>query len=407
MSEETAALRRDFPALALRIHGQRLVYLDNAATTQKPQCVIDETVRCYTEYCANVQRGAHTLGARASAAYAGAREAVRRLLSAEHVDEIVFSSGCTAAINLVARAWGDEHVGPGDDVLVSELEHHSNLLPWQQLCQRRGARLRLIPIDERGELRLDTYAEWLSPQTKLVAVAHVSNALGTVNPVAEIIRLAHGVGARVLVDGAQAVSRSPVDVRALNCDFYAFSGHKLYGPFGIGALYARRELLASMPPVATGGGMVDQVEPERSSFALAPQRFEAGTPNLAGASGLRSAIDYLERVGLDAIMAHDRALVRYARHALAREPGVRLIGTADDALGVVSFVVEGIHPHDLSTVLDQAGVAIRAGHHCAQLVMRHFDLLATVRASFALYNDESDVDALVLGLTHARAVFGP
>jgi cysteine desulfurase/selenocysteine lyase len=399
-------LRGDFPALAQRINGQPLVYLDNAATTQKPQLVIDETVRAYTEYCANVERGAHTLGARATAVYEGVRQTVRRFLNAAHIDEVLFSSGCTAAINFVAQAWGDVHLMPGDEVLVSELEHHSNLLPWQALCQRRGARLRFIPIDERGVLRLETHPEWLSPRTRLVAVAHVSNALGTLNPVREIVELAHGIGAKILVDGAQAVSRCPVDVRALDCDFYAFSAHKLYGPFGVGVLYAKRDMLAGLSPPMTGGGMVEWVDPEVSRFAESPRRFEAGTPNLAGVAGLGAAIRYLENVGLDAVMAHDRSLVESARRALRSEPGVCLIGEAADCLGVVSFAVEGIHPHDVSTVLDGAGVAVRAGHHCAQLVMRRFGVAATVRASFALYNGEPDIDTLVLGLRRARELLG-
>lgn len=410
-SSEAVALdlgrqREEFPALGQQVHGHALVYLDNAATVQKPRCVIDEVTRCYTEGCANVHRGAHTLGGRASAAYDAARRAVQRLLNAAAPEEIVFGSGCTAAINLVARTWGDQNVGPGDEVLASELEHHSNLLPWQQLCQRRGARLRLIPLNERGELCLRSYAEWLGPRTKLVAVAHVSNALGTLNPVGEMVELAHAAGARVLIDGAQAVARCPVDVRALGCDFYAFSGHKLYGPFGIGALYARAELLEQMPPLFTGGGMVRDVERETSTFAAPPERFEAGTPHLAGAMGLARAIAYVQHVGLDAIMRHERDLLDYARSELSRLDGLRLIGTAGAALGVVSFVLADVHPHDISTILDQRGVAVRAGHHCAQLVMRHFGVPGTVRASFALYNTRADVDALVSGLSIVQEVFG-
>lgn len=398
--------RGEFPALGQQVNGHPLVYLDNAATVQKPRCVIDEVTRCYTEGCANVHRGAHTLGGRASAAYDAARRAVQRLLNARLPEEIVFGSGCTAAINLVARAWGDQNVGPGDEVLASELEHHSNLLPWQQLCQRRGAHLRLVPLTDRGEVCVRSYAEHLGPRTKLVAVSHVSNALGTLNPVQEMVRLAHAAGARVLIDGAQAVARCPVDVRALGCDFYTFSGHKLYGPFGIGALYARAELLEQMPPLLTGGGMVRDVERTTSTYAAPPERFEAGTPNLSGAMGLARAIGYVEHVGLDAIMRHERDLLDYARDELARIGGLRLIGTARAALGVVSFVLDGIHPHDISTILDQRGVAVRAGHHCAQLVMRHFGVPATVRASFALYNTRADVDALVSGLSTVREVFG-
>jgi cysteine desulfurase / selenocysteine lyase len=405
-SWDAAARRLDFPALSQRIHGQPLVYLDNAATVQKPQCVLTELMRCYTECCANVERGAHTLGERATQASVDARRSVQQFLNAEAPEEIVWTSGCTASINLVARAWGDAHVGPGDEVIVSVLEHHSNLLPWQQLCQRRGARLRLIPLNERGELRLDRYAEWLGARTRLVAIAHVSNALGTLNPIAEMVRLAHAVGARVLVDGAQAVARMPVDVRALGCDFYAFSAHKLYAPFGLGVLYARAELLEQMPPLFSGGGMVDRVDAESATFAPAPRRFEAGTPNLAGIMGLARAIQYLSELGLDAIQRHEQALLEYARQALRGVEGVRLIGVAEQALGVVSFVYADVHPHDVSTILDQQGVAVRAGHHCAQPVMQHFGVPGTVRASFALYNVPADVDALISGLARVREVFG-
>jgi len=399
-------VRRDFPALSQKIHGKPLVYLDNAATVQKPQCVLDEMLRCYTDYCANVHRGAHTLGERASAAYEHARRVVQRLLHAPSADEIVFVSGCTAAINLVARGFGDRHIAAGDEVIVSELEHHSNLIPWQELCARQGARLLTIPLDEHGQLRMDAYASLLGRRTRLVAVAHVSNALGTVNPIREITRLAHAVGALVLVDGAQAVARCPVDVRELDPDFYAFSGHKLYGPFGIGVLYARRDLLEATAPVSSGGGMVESVGAEHSSFAPVPRKFEAGTPNLAGAAGLGRAIEWLQALGLGRVEAHERELLAYARGVLGALEGVRLVGTAEQALGVVSFVLEGIHPHDISTVLDQGGVAVRAGHHCAQPVMRRFGVPATVRASFAVYNTRADVDALAAGLTRVREVFG-
>jgi cysteine desulfurase / selenocysteine lyase len=399
-------LRAQFPALRQRIHGQPLVYLDNAATVQKPAIVLEEMQRCYTEYCANVHRGAHTLGERASESYERARQAVQRLLHAESAEEVVFTSGCTAAINLVAYGWGDQNVGPGDEVVVSGLEHHSNLLPWQQLCQRRGARLRSVPLDAYGHLQLDAYRQLLGPRTRLVALAHVSNALGTLSPVTELARLAHAAGALVLVDGAQAVARCAVDVRALGADFYAFSGHKLYGPFGIGALYARRELLEQMQPLFTGGGMVELVETERSTFSSGPRRFEAGTPNLSAAAGLERAISWLEGVGLDRVLQHELELLRYARGALGAVPGLRLIGGSEPALGVVSFVLEGVHPHDASSILDRSGIALRAGHHCAQPVMRHFGVPATLRASFAVYNTRAEVDALVAGLARVREVFG-
>jgi cysteine desulfurase/selenocysteine lyase len=326
---------------------------------------------------------------------------VRRLLNARVPDEIVFTSGCTAAINLVAYAWGDENIAEGDEVITTALEHHSNLLPWQRLCQRRRARLRVISLTAEGDLRLDELAAALSSRTRLVAVAHVSNSTGAVNPVREIATLARRVGARVLVDGAQAAPRMPVDVSELGCDFYAFSGHKLYGPFGIGALYARRELLERMSPLSTGGGMVEEVGAQSSTFAGVPARFEAGTPNLEGAIGLARAIQYLEAIGLSRVLQHDQELAAFARTAR-----VRLIGDPASALGVVSFVVEGVHAHDVSTVLDQAGVAVRAGHHCASLALQHFQVPATLRASFALYNTRSDVDTLVTALAGVQEVFG-
>lgn len=401
-------LRLDFPSLAATSHaGAPLVYLDNAATTQKPESVIEAVASYYRLGVANAHRGAHRLGARASAAYEAARAEVQRLIGAEHPDEIVLTSGCTAAINLVAHAFGDEHVGAGDEVIVTTLEHHANLLPWQRLCERRGARLRVLPASPEGELRLDVLRSWLTPRTRIVAVTHVANTTGGVSPVSEIVALAARVGARVLVDGAQAIARLAVDVRALGCDFYAFSGHKLYGPAGIGVLYGRRELLASLAPFITGGGMVDVVTPEASTYAAAPRRFEAGTPNVEGAIGLTRAIEYLRSANLERVTRHDEALTRYARERLAAVPGVRLIGAPRRALGVVSFVMAGVHAHDVSTIVDDAGVAVRAGHHCAQLAMQHFGVPATVRASFALYNTCADVDALCSALDRAREIFGP
>lgn len=399
-------LRAEFPALSQQINGQPLVYLDNAATVQKPRCVLDAVLRCYTESCANVHRGAHTLGERASEGYEQARRAVQRLLHAPSADEVVFTSGCTAAINLVAHGWGNQHVGSGDEILVTGLEHHSNLLPWQELCQRRGARLRSVPLDAEGKLDLDSYARLLGPRTRLVAVAHVSNALGTLNPIADLARLAHAAGALILVDGAQAVARCPVDVTELGSDFYAFSAHKVYAPFGLGVLHARRELLESMAPPFTGGGMVELVGDERSSYAPPPRRFEGGTPNLSAALGLERAIVWLEALGLERVQAHERALLSYARSVLSQLPGIRLIGAGDPALGVVSLLVESVHPHDVSTVLDRSGIAVRAGHHCAQPVMRHFGVHATVRASFAVYNTLAEIDALARGLERVQGIFG-
>jgi cysteine desulfurase / selenocysteine lyase len=399
-------LRLDFPALAPRGDGTRLIYLDSAATTQKPECVIDAVASYYRQGVGNVQRGAHALGARATAAHEAARVAVQRLLGAAHVDEVVLTSGCTAAINLVAYAYGDTNVGPGDEVLVSMLEHHSNLLPWQQLCERRGARLRLWPLNTAGELELGTLEQHLSERTRLVAVAHVSNTIGAESPLGGVVAQAARVGARVLVDGAQAAGRRPVDVQALGCDFYAVSGHKLYGPSGIGALYGRRELLAKMAPPFSGGGMVDEVGLERSSFAEVPRRFEAGTPAVEGAVGLSRAIEYLESLGMERVMQHDLELTGYARRALARVPGLVLLGAPSRPLGVVSFVFGDMHPHDVSTIVDQAGIAVRAGHHCASLVHAHFGVAASVRASFGLYSTRDDVDALVGALGRAREVLG-
>jgi cysteine desulfurase/selenocysteine lyase len=397
-------VRRDFPALEQRINGRPLVYLDSAATAQTPHVVLEAMQRCYVEYHANVNRGAHTLAGRATSAYEGARQTVAHFLNAADPHEVVFTSGCTAAINLVAYALG-ERLGIGDEIVVSALEHHSNLVPWQELCRRRGSTLKVIPLDERGELRLDVYASLLGPRTRLVSVAEVSNALGSVNPLAEIVRLAHAAGALVLVDGAQAVARRKVDVRALDCDFYAFSGHKLYGPFGIGVLYGKLELLEGLPPFQSGGGMVEEVSLERTTFAGVPRRFEAGTPNLAGAVGLGAAIDYFSRFDRTAVERHDRALLQHCERLLACIEGVRLIGTAREKLGVCSFVVEGIHAHDLSTVLDHEGIAVRAGHHCAEPVMRHFEVPATVRASFGIYNTEAEVEQLAAGVIQAKSLF--
>jgi cysteine desulfurase/selenocysteine lyase len=401
-------LRLDFPALATASHGGApLVYLDNAATTQKPESVIEAVTGYYRSGVANAHRGAHRLGARASAAYEAARVEVQRLIGAEHTDEIVLTSGCTAAINLVAHAFGDARVGAGDEVIVTTLEHHANVLPWQRLCERRGARLRVLPASAEGEPSLDVLESWLTPRTRLVAVTHVSNTTGGVSPLGDIVALAARVGARVLVDGAQAVARMAVDVSALGCDFYAFSGHKLYGPAGIGVLYGRRQSMAGLGPFITGGGMVDVVTPESSTYAAAPRRFEAGTPNVEGAIGLTRAIEYLQAAGIGRVTRHDEALTRYARERLAAIPGVQLIGAPSRALGVVSFVLAGVHAHDVSTIADDAGVALRAGHHCAQLAMQHFGVSATVRASFGLYNTRADVDALCVALDRAREIFGP
>ncbi len=399
-------LARDFPILSRPVRGRRLVYLDNGATTQKPEAVIEAERRFYRESNANIHRGVHWLSQHATDLYEQARERVQRLLNAESADEIVFTRGTTEAINLVAYSWGRANLKAGDEVVLTGMEHHSNIVPWQLVCEQTGAVLKVVPITDRGELRLDAYESLLGPRTRLVSVVHVSNALGTVNPVPRMVELAHAAGAKVLVDGAQAVAHQPVDVKALGCDFYAFSGHKLYGPTGIGALYGRRELLAAMPPWQGGGDMIRTVSFEGSTWADAPQRFEAGTPNIAGAVGLGAAIDYVMAIGLDRIAEHEHRLLAHATEAAQQIPGLRLIGTAADKAGILSFVVDGIHPHDLGTILDAEGVAIRAGHHCAMPVMTRFGIPGTARASFALYNDEADVAALVAAIGKAQQMFG-
>jgi cysteine desulfurase/selenocysteine lyase len=406
---DLARVREDFPILGRQIHGRPLVYLDNAASSQKPRAVLDAIAECYGGYYANVERGVHTLSQLSTEARERAREAVRRFLGAERAEEIVFLRGTTEAINLVAWSWGRQNVGPGDEILITGLEHHSNLVPWQTLCQERGAVLRVAPLDDRGEVILDELERLISDRTKIVAVAHVSNSLGTVNPVREMAEMAHRRGAPdaiVVVDGAQGVPHIRVDVKALGCDFYAFSGHKVYGPSGIGALWGRRELLAAMPPWQTGGGMVHGVTFEETTFAPPPHRFEAGTPFIEGAIGLGAALEYVERIGLPAIAAWESELLAYAMERLREVPGLRLIGTAPHKAAVVSFVMDGIHPHDIGTILDGEGVAIRAGHHCAQPVMARYGVPATARASFGLYNRPEDVDVLVTGLLKAREIFG-
>jgi len=398
-------VRRAFPILAQRIYGKPLVYLDSAATSQKPQAVIDAMSRFFLEENANVHRGVHYLSVRATEAYEQARAKVQRFLNAEQVEEIVFVRGTTEAVNLVAQTYGKVHVHAGDEVLISAMEHHSNIVPWQMLCEQTGARLRVVPINDAGELRLDELERLIGPKTRLVAVTHVSNVLGTVNPIRRIVELAHARGARVLVDGAQAAPHLKIDVRALGCDFYALSGHKMYGPTGIGVLYGRRELLEAMPPYQGGGDMILSVSFEKTLYNKPPYRFEAGTPNMAGAIGLGAAIDFLGELGAEAIAAHEQAVLAYATQALAAVPGLRLIGTAQDKVGVLSFVLDGIHPHDIGTILDREGVAIRTGHHCAQPLMQRFGLAATARASLGCYSSEQDIDALLAGLAKVQELF--
>lgn len=401
-----AARAAEFPILGRPVHGRRLVYLDNGATTQKPAVVIEAEAAYYRESNANIHRGVHWLSQHSTDLYDRARERVRGFLNAAHVEEIVFTRGTTEAINLVAASWGGNNLKPGDEILLSGMEHHSNIVPWQLVAEQTGAVIRVIPVTDDGELDMPAYAQLLNERTRFVGVCHVSNALGTVNPVQEIIRQAHDRGAVVLIDGAQAVAHQLVDVQALDCDFYVFSGHKLYGPTGIGALYGRKNLLDAMPPWQGGGDMIHTVSFERSTFAETPQKFEAGTPNIAGAIGLDAAIAYVQEAGIDQISAHEAALVLHASEVLAEVPGLRFIGQARERAGIVSFVVDGIHPHDLGTILDMEGVAIRAGHHCAMPLMTRFGLPGTARASFALYNSIEDIDTLVAALHKARRLFG-
>ncbi len=400
-----ASIRADFPILQLRVHGKPLVYLDNAATTQKPQAVIDRLSRYYREENANIHRGVHALSVDATEAYDRARDRVRRFINAAEVREVVFVRGATEAINLVAATFGRAHVAAGDEIVISHMEHHSNIVPWQMLCEEKGARLRVIPMTDAGELQLDEYERLLGPKTRLVAVTHVSNALGTINPVESIVRTAHDRGIPVLVDGAQAVAHMRVDVQAIGCDFYVFSGHKVFGPTGIGVLYGRGPLLEAMPPYQGGGDMIRSVTFERTLYKDAPGRFEAGTPNIAGALGLATAIDYLSTVDLDRVAAYEQELLRYGTEALAGIAGLRLTGTAPHKAAILAFVIEDIHPHDLGTILDRDGIAVRAGHHCCQPLMARLDVPATVRASLALYNTREEVDALAASLRAARAVF--
>ncbi len=397
--------RADFPALRQRIHGKPLAYLDNAATTQKPRVVIDALTRFYEEDNANVHRGVHLLSERATKAYDDARATVARFLHASDPREVIFVRGTSEAVNLVAQTFGRARVRSGDEVLVTGMEHHSNFVPWQMLCEEKGARLRVVPVTDEGDLDLDALDGLLGERTRLLAVTHVSNAMGTVNPIADIVARAHAKNVPVLVDGAQGAPHLGFDVRASGADFYAFSGHKIYGPTGLGVLWGRRELLEEMPPWQGGGDMILSVSIERTVYAPIPHKFEAGTPDISGAIGLAAAIDYVEAQGLAAVAAHERALLDYAVEGLRSVPTVRIVGTPRERAGVVSFLLGDVHPHDVGTILDRHGVAIRAGHHCAQPLMKRFGLAATARASVALYNDRDDVDALVRAVDAAREVF--
>lgn len=403
---DVARVRADFPILQRQVHGKPLVYLDSAASAQRPRSVIAAVEHYETHNHANVHRGVHTLSQEATAAFEGARERVRRFLHARSTKEIIFTRGTTEAINLVANAFARPRLQAGDEILITWLEHHANIVPWQLACEATGATLKVAPINQRGELDLEAFEKLISTRTALVAVAHVSNALGTILPVREIVKLARARGVPVLIDGAQAVAHARVDVQALDCDFYAFSAHKLYGPTGIGVLYAREELLRTMPPWQGGGDMILTVSFAKTTYNDLPWKFEAGTPNMSGAVGFAAAIDYVDELGLDAIGAHEQRLLVRATEALARIPGLRLIGTAEHKAAVISFTLEGVHPHDLGTILDAEGVAIRTGHHCAMPVMDFYDVPATARASFACYNDDSDIERLTAALAEARKVFG-
>ncbi len=399
-------VRRDFPILSRTVNGRPLVFLDSGASSQRPIAVLRAIDEYETHSHANVHRGVHALSQAATEAFEGARERVRRFINARSTKEIIFVRGTTEAINLVAQSYARPRLKPGDEILITTLEHHANIVPWQMVCEQTGCSLKVAPINKRGELIFDEFVKLLSPRTKIVGVAHVSNALGTVLPVKRIVDAAHAVGAIVVVDGAQAVPHAHVDVRALGCDFYAFSGHKMYGPTGIGVLYGREELLQAMPPWQGGGDMILTVSFEKTTYNDLPAKFEAGTPNISGAVGLAAAMDYIESLGLDAIAAHEHRLVELATAELQKIPGVHIVGTAANKASIVSFTVDGIHPHDMGTILDHEGVAVRTGHHCAMPLMTFLGLPATVRASFGVYNTEKDVASLVAAVKKAREVFG-
>ncbi len=398
-------LREDFPILRRSVHGKPLVYLDNTASAQKPRAVMQALERFYLTQSSNVHRGLHELSLRATEDYEAARDKLQRFIGAADRREIIFTRGTTESINLVARSLGDQRIGPGDEILITEMEHHSNIVPWQQLCERTGARLQVAPVDGGGEVSLEAFARLLSPRTRLAAFTHVSNALGTRNPVERMAELAHAAGALVLIDGAQGIVHEPLDVRRLGCDFYAFSGHKLYGPTGIGVLYGRSELLESMPPFLGGGDMIRTVTFAKTTYNDLPHKFEAGTPDIAGAIGLGAAVDYLEALGMERVAASEQAVLAHALALLEQAPRVRLIGTPRRRGGVISFNVEGIHPHDVGTILDREGIAVRAGHHCAQPLMQRMGVAATVRASIGCYTLPEEFAALTAGVARATEVF--
>ncbi len=398
-------IRKDFPILNTQAHGYPLIYLDNAATSQKPSVVIDAINQYYTATNANIHRGVHYLSEKATAEFENARVKLQHFIHACSPREIIFTRGTTESINLVANTYGATHLKPGDEVLLTEIEHHSNIVPWQLLCERTGAVIKVAPMNELGEITLDAFASQLSDRTRIVGITHVSNALGTINPVREMVQLAHQVGAKVLVDGAQAAPHLAIDVQALDCDFYCLSGHKMYGPTGVGILYGRETLLDAMPPYQGGGEMIKMVTFEKSIYNDIPHKFEAGTPDIAGGIVLGYAVDYLLGLGLEAIQHYEHELLTYATEKALAEPDIHLIGTAKNKAAVLSFVMKDIHPHDIGTILDRYGIAVRTGHHCAMPIMQHFDVPATVRASFAFYNTHAEIDALFTALQHVRELF--
>ncbi|MBK9316164.1 MAG: cysteine desulfurase [Acidobacteria bacterium] len=400
------SIRRDFPILNLKVHGRQLVYLDNAATTQKPQVVLDAIQRYYTEQNSNVHRGVHYLSQLATREYEGARVKIQRFINAAESHEVIFTHGATEGINLIASSYGRKFVHEGDEVIISAMEHHSNIVPWQMLCEQVGAKLRIIPINEKGELLIDDLEAMINARTRLIALVHLSNALGTINPVKRVIDIAHSHDVPVLLDGAQATSHLKIDVQELDCDFYVFSGHKVCGPTGIGVLYGKSQWLESMPPFMGGGDMISSVSFEKTTYNSLPYKFEAGTPNIEGAIGLGVALDYLTGIGIDRIAEYENELLDYATEVIGSIPGVKLIGTAREKSSVLSFTLENIHPHDIGTILDQEGIAIRAGHHCAQPVMKFFNVPATARASFSFYNTKQEIDTLAEGIQRVIEVFG-
>jgi cysteine desulfurase/selenocysteine lyase len=402
---DVAAIRKDFPILHQQVHGHPLVYLDSAASSQKPKAVIDAISRFYSTDYSNIHRGVHTLSERSTREYEDTRVKIQRFINAKESREIIFVRGTTEGINLVAQTYGRKNLKPGDNIVITELEHHSNIVPWQMLCEQTGAHLEVAPVDDNGDLRMHEFERRLNSRTRIVAVAHISNVLGTILPIRQIAELTHAAGARLLVDGAQAVPHMRVDVQDLDVDFYAFSSHKIFGPTGIGVLYGKAALLESMPPYQGGGDMIASVTFDKTTYAALPHKLEAGTPDIAGVIGLGAAIDYVNELGIKTIAAYEHDLLKYATHALSTEPGIRIIGTSKHKAGAISFVVDGVHPHDVGTVLDHQGIAVRTGHHCAQPLMERFGVPATTRASLAFYNTREEIDRLVIGLRKVKEIF--